>query len=124
MKLYVGDKTLHTIYAVGLTLCIWIVAVWVGWHWGGLARFAVLLACPVAWLMSEDLARLTREIVSEWMERVLNGDGSREDWVGAQRALDQRLEAYDTGDRPSSPPAALCSAVVEVSVTLTLWEAL
>ena len=59
-----------------------------------------------------------------WMERVLNGEGSREDWVEAQRALDRRFEAYDTGDRPSSPPAALSSAVVEVSVTLTLWDAL
>lgn len=72
MKLYVGDSTLRTIYALGLTLCIWIVAAWVGWRWGGMAVvgacFLAMFLTGVALLVSVALAELTREIVNEWEE--------------------------------------------------------
>ena len=71
MKLYVGNKTVATIYMVGMSLCIWIVAGWVAWRWCDppLVVLCTLFAIPAtmfAELWSMDLARRTREIVSEW----------------------------------------------------------
>lgn len=58
-----------------------------------------------------------------WMERVLNGEGSREDWVEAKRSMDRRWDTYFGGDRPSGPSAKFFAASIEVNRVLLFWGA-